>query len=330
MKLYSQIVAYILFVLFFASCATSPAYLETATAIPSETPQPTQTLTETPTQTPTITPTATEAGPKEGDTKVENGITYTYTVIRGADNHVEFSGFTNLLTKMPAYDLDFSFSGPLEGKSVVPTTILVENTVPGQNGITFSHQIPVNSPDFTPTRYDQFFLGALNANYFHKGSGYLPSLTEQNTMKADIAKGGNFPISVTDGTNTFTWNIGAGVVGPGLSGGAKIIVRNFDEMVPSNTNNIDEWHDENNVHFRTVYDGVDAQGDLVGEISVDKPLNELTPKELMVLPLFHIATALDISNNGDVTTVGYDILLQSLLDYAFTGNPPQIAITITK
>ena len=330
MKFHSQIVAYILFALLFASCATSPIL----TATPTETLQPTQVITETPTQTPTITPTATEAGPKEGDTKVENGITYTYTVIRGADGHIEFSNFTNsLITNMPAYDF------LLYQKGAIPTTLLVENTVLGQEGITFSHQTPIQSPDLTMTRYDQFFITSVIENYFHKSRAYVPSFNDQDKMFSDLAKGGNFPVPIKDGTNSFIWNVGSGAVGPGLSGGAKIIVRNFDEMVPSKANNIDEWHDENNVYFRTVYDGVDADGNLVGEISVgeyvnkapvNKPLNELTPKELAILQFFHVASALDIENNGDVTNAGYGSLLQSLLDYAFTGNPPQIVITITK
>ena len=139
----------------------------------------------------------------------------------------------------------------------------------GQGGITFSHQTPVNSPDVTMTRYDQYLITSLTENYFHKSNANsVPSVDDQNKMKADIARGGNFPIPIKDGTNSFTWNVGSGAVGPGLSGGAKIIVRNFGEMVPSKMNNITEWHDENNVYFRTVYDGVDADGNLVGEISV--------------------------------------------------------------
>ena len=120
MKLYSHMALYILFALIFASCATiSPVPVTSASAIPSETAQPTQTATSTPTLTPTIAPTATEAGPKAGDQITENGITYTYTVIRGVDGHIEFGGFVNpLITKMPDYD--FFFSGPMAGKGAIP------------------------------------------------------------------------------------------------------------------------------------------------------------------------------------------------------------------
>ena len=90
MKSLSHFALSVLFALLFISCTTGRAQ----TATPTEALQPTQVIRETPTQTPTITPTATEAGPKQGDTLIENGYTYTYMVIRSPEaNEVLHTGF---------------------------------------------------------------------------------------------------------------------------------------------------------------------------------------------------------------------------------------------
>jgi hypothetical protein len=331
MKLYSQIVTYILFALIFASCTTSPASVTSTIAIPSETPQPTQTTTSTPTLTPTITPTATEAGPKVGDTKVEviNGVTetFTYHVETNADGQEVARGwFRPLIVDMPFYNLSRALTpdgngGLIQGKDVGLITVYVEDNVPGDETIQSFIHPAVPFKNYTQwSEYDNFVDTSLFEHYFGTNSPFTPT-TKQNEAYFKDIEDGNFPYTFMIVSTPITWNIGPGPD----SGGAKIFVTGYTDDATMKQNGFTVWHDEKNMNFATKFDGLDAQGNLLGEIAVNKPLNELTNKELSILPLYHVTTVID-NPNQDVSQVGFDGLLQGLIQHATTDTPPEITI----
>ena len=139
MKLCTQIVASILFALLFASCATGPVSVTTATAIPSETLQPTQVITETPTQTPTFTPTATEA--------IDQATGYRIIEQNGSKLY-EIPGVGNVESRTdsnnPIYILDKNLQGVLQYPNMSPMYIFAKPGVLSQLG-NFIHPLAYNS-----------------------------------------------------------------------------------------------------------------------------------------------------------------------------------------
>ena len=134
-----------------SSKVTAPAEATATAPVPAVGLTPT--APETPTSTaaaPTATATAeaspTPAGPKEGDTKVENGYTYTYTVVKTADGKEAYEGWFRPMTPtaIPLFDWTTYVSddsgGWKLGKDIVPITMFVEEGVPGADAIkVFSH-----------------------------------------------------------------------------------------------------------------------------------------------------------------------------------------------
>jgi hypothetical protein len=84
-------------------------------------------------------------------------------------------------------------------------------------------------------------------------------------------------------------------------------------------------------NFWVAFWGVDSHG-IVGAISLDKPLDQLDPFEIRMLPLWHEAVVIDDDeqDNSDISNVGFNGLLQRLVQDVTAVKPPLIEIQYQK
>lgn len=305
----------------------------TSTMPPSAIQAPTITPTNTqPTATPTTEPlpksaaesSPTPTGPKEGDTKVENGYTYTYTVIKTAEGKEAYQGWFRSMTPtaIPMYDWGQGYipdgnGGWIQAKNVSPITILVEENVSGAATIqSFTHKDLVSlSKD---QQSHELYIGYMMTFFGTTDEALAQSAREQQS--------GTLKYPVQFGDTTFDWY-------PSPDHGAKVYILNYNNPTISKDSGAVEWKDapyDNS--FRTTFWGLDAQGNAIGAIASKQPLDQLNQtgmfNELLIFPYYHVASMLG-GTGGDLKQYsgGFSILLQKLMQYSERSDPPYVEIT---
>lgn len=322
------------------SCSSSnpvspTSFTLTAVAVTEATPTPTapastvevtQTIAPAVTEAPTIAPTATETGPKEGDTKVENGYTFTYTVVKTADGKEPYTGWFRPMTLTPIPIWDYNIYAKdaagnfVSGKAIGPIQVLVEEGVSGADTIqSLSH-----------TKYQDLNSDQANNEYldtvrplFHMRFLGSPAKTGQDDQWQELVtnlqdgdpKTGSITFTVSG--KKFSW-------GPGPNEGSVVYVMNWDHAAPTKDNGFVQWKDNTNIdNFRSAFWGIDAEGNILGAIASEKPLNQLSDKQIRMLPFFHTISILD---GEDMTARGFSTRLDLELDKAGQVLPPYIEI----
>lgn len=276
------------------------------------TPTPVPTATATSTEIP-ASPTATEAGPKEGKTMVENGYTYTYTVIPESG----YKGWFRPMADMPLvpwlakYVPDGS-GGYVEStnrNNIGPTRLLVEKGVEGEQAIKALTQRQLERGVTFPYYVEQIYT-------------WIRTRYEEINPNADDYKrntdlqNGNISFKFHAGPKEYTWTISP-------HSGATIYVVKNDPAHLTEENGFWTWVDgPYGTHFSTAFWGVDQNG-IVGAISLDKSLDQLDPFELRIIPLYHQVAVL---KHDDVQGVGFDGPLQMIVTFAGRENPLVIEI----
>ncbi|MCL5612154.1 MAG: hypothetical protein M1485_06325, partial [Chloroflexi bacterium] len=261
----------------------------------------------------------TPAGPKEGDTKAENGYTYTYTLIPESGQYlwvrpmgqISFYPWQSLWAPDGiGVDGKPQYKSSSPSNNIGPTTVMVdirvdeaEASVPGK------HILSTLSQGFHPemdtnVRYNQFLDTALYDGYYNTKK--LPKIDFQwNT-------------DLQDGKIAYTFYVNGvpHTVPISPQSGATIYVLPYDDSnKPSDANGFWEWSDmPYKTQFRTAFWGVNDKG-IIGAIAVNKPLNELNPFEVRLLAIWHEATVVDNANK-DVKGAGFSILAQLLAEHA--------------
>lgn len=288
----------------------------TPAVLPTPTPREIS-LAPTPTNvaaTETAVPTPTEAGPKAGDKLVENGYTYTYTVIPESG----YKGWFRPMAEIPLVPWDIKYvpdgkGGYVESNAsndVGPTRLLIEKGLNGEQ-----------------------IISALTQTRKEKGSSPLPNYTEQllTYLRKDYsvthpnANDYQFNTDLQRGNVTYTFHVGpteyTWTISP--KSGATIYVLKNDPAYLTEENGFWTWVDgPYGTHFYTAFWGVDNNG-IVGAISVDKSLDQLDPFELRILPLYHQVAVL---THDDVQGVACDANCQRMVIFAGEGNPPVIDV----
>ena len=289
-----------------------------ATATPTKTPAtatitPTLTLTETP----TFVLTPTESEPKAGDTKVENGFTYTYTEIKSSGGKEYLGYFRQLGKDLPLWDLEGYYVAVLnpdgksvaknadgsyqwqQAKNIAPINVFVELGADTSGIQSITHSPRPGTLQTTPD-----YIGRLSNEIFKH---YLPSSAPTRDTHAllDAAlQAGLVTYTITDGANTYTFPLSP-------TSGATIYAINSANATKDN--GFTQWVDGLGDHnFSTAFWGADQKG-LIGAIASETPLSMLSDSELMMLPLWHLTVAMDHPN---VTDVGYsDVFFQGMVQF---------------
>jgi hypothetical protein len=291
------------------ACAPATAVLSTATIEPSATSIPTSTISiasETP------APTATEAAQKVANTKVENGYTYTYTVVRTADGKQEYQGWFRPMTPMSIPMIEEQGSYLLDGKAaknVAPITILVEEGVPGADAVqAFTH---ASVAGMNNNRYIGFIItefGNNNNDVWQQA---------RNDFQAGTRK-----YSVQFGNTLYDWY-------PSPDHGSIVYILNPNDPAISKDNGFVTWTDAPYGNkFSTIFWELDMQGNTQGGIASLTPLNQLNKNELDIFPFYHVASI--IGGSGDdlkLYSGGYSQLLQQMMQNSEKSNPPYIEIS---
>jgi len=328
MKTCKQIFLCLFFIMVVTSCANAaPTPFASSTAAETAT----RVATQTPSSTPTAVPTPTEAGPKVGDTKVENGFTYTYTEVKSPDGVKEYAGyFRPLAVNIPFIDNNGMYApilGP-DGKSVLknpdgknqwqgaksigPTTVYVELGVQDEFIIKSIGHTPHPIPFQKTTQYEDRMLAVMLQHYFHTDN----STQDQNDVYFAAIQSGKVSYTFTDGSKTYTWPFSP-------ESGATVYVVNYNNVAPTAENGVKQWSAAPSNHvFRTAFWGVDQKG-IIGMIASEKPFSELTDFELRMLPIWHIAV---VMHNADVTKAGFDQFVQEQVQMADKQPWPQLTI----
>ncbi len=335
----ANILAVLLVALILASCAPAVIVVSTETTIPTSTftpvPAATVTIEATPTieVSPTVTTVPTEAGPKAGDTKVENGFTYAYKEIKTPEG--EYKGwFRPLAVNIPLYDRGGMYSPTLnpDGKTVATnsdgsvawqaaknigtTNVYIELGVANEQAIRAVTHTPHTK--FFENMYDVTISTRLTEDFVQAHG--IPPGAAMDLFNGKL-QNGKIAYNFLDGQTPYTW-----VVGP--DSGATVYVVNYDNVAPDPDNGFWEWLIPNvnkprsDWHkFRTAFWGVDGHG-IVGAIASEKPMSD---DELRMLPIWHEATVIG-NHDKDVHGSGLSIFLQMLLQYSHTKELPQLNI----
>jgi hypothetical protein len=288
------------------------------------------TQTPPPPATETVPPvTPTEVEPKEGDTKkvIENEkeVTYVYKEIKSADNkEVLYTGWFRSLTPvaLPLWDWDTyvrdDSGGWKFGKDVGPIQIFIEEGASGTN--------PINSLEHTQTPEGTVnngdYMGRLFALMTKRITGSYPdglSNDQLDQFYLDLQDGKPDTAAITFSASgkEYTWS-------PGPNEGSVIYILNWDAATPAGGNGFGEWVDNTNTdRFRSAFWGTDASGNIIGAIASQKPLNELTDKQIRAMVLFHTISILD---GQDMTIRGYSAVLNDYADTSGQDTPPYIQI----
>ncbi len=263
--------------------------------------------------TETPVPTPTESGPKEGDKIVENGYTYTYTLIPESG----YKGWFRPVAKMPldpwlAKYVPDGNGGYVESSAkndIGPTTLLVEKGVLGEQAIEALTQKKLERGVAFPLYVRQLETW-MRKHYFETAPN--PDDYKYNTA----LQRGDVTYAFRVGDKEYTWTISP-------KSGATIYIIKNDPAVLTEENGFWTWVDgPYGTHFSTAFWGVDKNG-IVGAISPDTSLDQLDPFELRILPLFHQVAVL---KHDDVQGVGFDGPLQMLVTFAGEENPPIIGV----
>ncbi len=329
------IVIVLLFTFILASCAPAAIVVKTETTIPTSTftPVPTVTMTPSPTIEPSPTVVPTEAGPKAGDTKVENGFTYAYKEIKTPEG--EYKGwFRPLAVNIPLHDRGGSYSPTLNpdgqtvatnsdgsvawqaAKNLGPTNVYIELGVANEQAIRAITHTP--HTEFFENMYDVTIATRLDEDFVQARG--IPPVAVQNLFNAKL-QNGKIAYNFLDGQTPYTW-----VVGP--DSGATIYVVNYDNAAPAPDNGFWEWliptvgkPRSDWPKFRTAFWGVDGHG-IIGAIASEKPMSD---EELRMIPIWHEATVIG-NHDKDVYGSSFSIFVQMLLQNTHTTQFPQLNI----
>ncbi|MCL5612152.1 MAG: hypothetical protein M1485_06315 [Chloroflexi bacterium] len=315
----SKLIFCLSFIIIFAqACSSSVSIPTTALATPTlVTPTaPAPAVTEapaTPTAIPTPESSPTPAGPKEGDTKAENGYTYTYTVVRTADGKAEYSGWFRPMTPTAINMMDWVWYLPDGAKGIAPITIFVEDNVPGADAIQVFTHSEIAKGQGGSNSYINALVTAFGNNNNDKW------LTVRDGMEAGTQK---YPVQF--GNTSFDFY-------PSPKHGSIVYVFNPNNPVISKENGSVEWDDGQINHdhkFKTIFWGLDAQGNTLGGIASETPLNQLNPEELPIFPFYHVASIIG-GTGGDLKLYsgGYSQLLQRMREGSQKSDPPYVEIS---
>jgi len=316
---------------FLAACAAKPATAtlddKTPTAAPISGTAPSVPATEV-TATP-VAAEATEMGPtvpQEGDTKLENGYTYAYTVIRSEDSKELYQGWFRPMTpvKIPFWDWTdkwYGVDGTLKtGQDIGNMMMLVGEGVPGADAIK-----SITHAGFPPDRlidesnmYMQAVLGKFTENFSGNIIGAVPD--EQWKAMNDGLQAGTIKYTIKAGSKEYAWY-------PSPEHGAMVYVLKYDKATQTEENGFLDWKDyPNKNHFHTAFLGLDSKGNILGSISSEKPLNELEDWELQMMQYYHMATAVNSQSSDQNQNGGFSPFLQILIERAAQLNPPYIEV----
>jgi len=309
-----------------SSVPTSPSITTQTVGTPSITSPTTVAITPTaPVETPTTEASPTPAAPKEGDTMVENGYTYTYTVIRSPDTkETLYTGWFRkmTLTALPLWDwstyVPDGSGGWKVGQDVGPIQVLVEKGVPGADTIrSLEHtQYPDGQPN--NNEYMETLYPLISKRFLGKWLD-AASNEEWRQLQVDLQDGKPDTAMITFTVNgkEYQWS-------PGPNVGSVVYVLNWDHAAPTKENGFVEWKDNTNTdRFRTAFWGIDDKGNILGAIASEKPLNELTYKQIRMMVLYD---TIQILVGKDMTDVGYGAVLNDFADISGKDNPPVIEI----
>ena len=253
---------------------------------------------------------STEAGPKAGDTKVENGYTYTYTDIQANGKEVYKGWFRPMTpTAIPMIDWPWYRPDGTQGKDIAPITIMVAEGVSGADVIqTFTHtELPKGQGG--NNRYLGFIITEFGNN---DNAAWAKARTE---LQAGTKK-----YSVKFGNTSYDWY-------PSPNHGSIVYVLNYNN--PALSAKEDDWKDAPyNNKFKATFWGLDSQGNTVGAIASQTPLNQLDPNELSIFPFYHVASIIG-GSGSDLALYfsGYSQLLQHMMQSSIHSDPPYVEIS---
>lgn len=278
-------------------------------------------------ETPTTAPTPTEVAPKEGDTKivVENGkdIIYTYRIVKSEDGKEQYHGYFKLVTPktLPTYDWDTYVpdgkGGYRFGEDILPKQVFIEEGVPDADILySLTH---IQTSDGTVNNEE--YMRTLSPQVFKRYYDYFPTAKDNPTwqklqQELQDGKPDTAQLTITIGGKEYKWS-------PGPKVGTVVYVIKWDNAAPTPENGFKEWEEPGLNHFRSVFWGIDAKGQLIGAISSQNPLKDLTDIQIREMVLFHDISALYFK---DLTDVGYSLPLYDFAESSGAETPPQIII----
>jgi|GEM_PF-5976321 len=304
----STIFSIFVLLLFLFSACNSIAPTPTVPVQAPETGVPAQ---ATKTEAPTTEVSPTPAGPKEGDTKVENGYTYTYTDIQANGKEVYTGWFRPMTpTAIPMIDWPWMRPDGTQGKDIAPITIMVEEGVPGGDAIQAFTHIPIPKGPGN-NRYLGYMITAFSNN--------------DNAVWAQVMaalQAGTKKYSVQFGNTSYDWS-------PSPNHGSIVYVLNYTNPVLSAKEY--NWEDGpyyKDHQFKAAFWGLDSQGNTVGAIASQTPLNQLNKDELSIFPFYHVASIIG-GSGSDLALYfgGYSQLLQHMMQNSLNSVPPYVEVS---
>jgi len=328
MNPYKPIALCLFFMLAVTACANAaPTPLSSSTATQAAI----LAIAQTPLPAPTAVPTPTEAGPKVGNTKVENGFTYSLKHIETPDGKEYVGYFRQVAVDLPFWDWTGGYVPILnpDGKSVAknadgslqyqqaknvgPINVLVELGVPDE----FAIKSIMHNPRPADLQRQGDYIGAIGGEmtkHYLPGNGLSQDST--NILYAALQSGA-VTHTFKDGDKSYTFPVSP-------ESGATVYVINYDNATTDK--GFSRWNDGfSGYNFATAFWGVDQKG-VIGAIASETPLSTLTDNQLLMLPLWHMTVAM---NNKDVTHVTFnDSFFQELMQFAI--KPPWVQFTIVR
>ncbi len=194
------------------------------------------------------------------------------------------------------------------GKDIVPITMFVEDNVPGADTIkAFTHtELPKRQGN---NMYIQFLLN------------YIGGQNNDEWVKMETGfQSGTLPYSVQFGNTSYDWY-------PSPNNGSTVYVLNYNNPVLSAKE--DDWKDAPyNNKFKATFWGLDSQGNTLGAIASQTPLNQLDQTELSIFPFYHVASIIG-GSGSDLALYfsGYSQLLQHMMQSSIHSDPPYVEIS---
>jgi len=143
---------------------------------------------------------------------------------------------------------------------------------------------------------------------FNRINGRNPSGKEAGALHRELQRGEHgIDFYIDEESSMQRWNISP-------NNGGKVFIAEWDSMDPATNPGVSEI--TNNPYggqLRAQLIGVDKEGDLVGQIAINKDMGDLTEDEIQEIYLFFVANVLD---RQDQSTVGYNNTLGNLVSFA--------------
>lgn len=307
----------VLIALFLAACGMDTQLpMPTAASAPTQSPE----STKTPEAPPTPSASPTETGPREGDTRMKEGVgEQVYEVIRDKEGNVMYEGWVRVKTPgdgIPMFDyISKEYYGYATlGNIQLGCSDRLEEGCAAVPKFTHIYKTPENM-------FDHDLSGLMDVKLYKRlNNGKMPTGEEMNKLLADHPNGFNINFFLTDPEHPLTWHMRSGPEESVVE-----ILTDWDDPILEDGQEI---YISTSLTLRAKILGVDSAGRLIGVVA----LNKLPPegaeydawrsdvfKAVMFLHSSMVIQQEDLTNIND-TPVLYDMLIASERK-SFQGNP---------